>query len=264
MNLKEFAKNPGVLNMYLNNYTETQQNNFASFCKTNVLKPIDGLTDNRIHHYRRLIYNIIDDSLRSAYPLTEDLLQENEWKYLVDDFVAKHKSQSPQIWQMPYEFYQFIFKNEFEVKTKYPHLIDLLLFEWKEIALYMMEDKNVDLENLSLEIYNHSLVVINREFEILHLSFPVHLKPSGTISLEDKGIYNVLMFRAKDKVQFFDLSPFFVWLIYEIGNNINSIEQLIKKSEESNKNINCKIIKENFLKFIYTMHSKGFILGFKN
>ncbi len=132
--------------MYLSNYTETQQNNFASYCKTNILKPIDGLTDNRIHHYRRLIYGVIDDSLRSAFPLTEDLLTEYEWKYFVDDFVAKHKSQSPQIWQMPYEFYQFIDKNYYEVKTKYPHLIDLLLFEWKEIELYMMEDKNDDLK----------------------------------------------------------------------------------------------------------------------
>ena len=250
--------------MYLSNYTEIQQNNFASYCKTNILKPIDGLTDNRIHHYRRLIYGVIDDSLRSAFPLTEDLLTEYEWKYFVDDFVAKHKSQSPQIWQMPYEFYQFIDKNYYEVKTKYPHLIDLLLFEWKEIELYMMEDKNDDLNNLSLEIYNHSQVVINREYEVLQLSFPVHLKPSNTISSEDIGTYYVLMFRANDKVQFFDLSTFFVWLIYEIENNIYSIEQLIKKSEEANKNINCKIIKENFLKFIYTMHSKGFILGFKN
>jgi len=74
----------------------------------------------------------------------------------------------------------------------------------------------------------------------------------------------VLIFRANDKVQFFDLAPFFVWMIYEIENNSYSVEQLIKKSEEANKNINCKIIKENFLKFIYTMHSKGFILGFEN
>jgi len=250
--------------MYLNNYTETQQNNFASFCKTNVMQPIDGLTENRIHHYRTLIYGVFDDSLRSAFPLTENLLKDEEWKFIVDEFVAKNKSQTQQIWQMPYEFYQFIYKNDFEVKTKYPHLMDLLLFEWKEIELYMMEDKNDDLNKLSLEIYNHSKIVVNKEYEILQLSFPVHLKLSGTISQEDKGVCYVLMFRAKDKVQFFDLSPFFVWLIYEIENNNYSIEQLIKKSEELNKNISCKIIKENILKFIYTMHSKGFILGFKN
>jgi len=250
--------------MYLNDYTQTQQSNFASFCKTNILKQIDGLTENRIHHYRRLIRGVIDDSLRSAFPITENLLTNDEWDFIVDEFIAKHKSQSPQIWQMPYEFYQFVDENEFEAKTKFPQLVDLLLFEWKEIQLYMMEDKNDDLKNLSLEIYNHSKIVLNREYEILKLSFPVHIKQSKTISIENKGDYYVLMFRANDKVQFFDLSPFFVWLIYEIENNNYSIEQLIKKSEELNKNINCKIIRENFLKFIYTMHSKGFILGFKN
>lgn len=250
--------------MYLSNYTETQQNNFASYCKTNILNPIDGLTENRIHHYRRLIYGVIDDSLCSAFPLTENLLEENEWKFLVDEFIAKHNSQSPQIWQMPFEFYQFIDKNDYELKAKYPHLIDLLLFEWKEIELYMMEDKNDDLNNLSLDIYNHSQIVINKEYDILQLSFPVHLKSSNFISVEDKSNYYVLMFRANDKVLFFDLSVFFFWLIYEIENNNYSIEQIIQKVSESNKTITNKIIKENFLKFIYTMHSKGFILGFIN
>ncbi len=250
--------------MFLNEYTQTQQNNFASFCKTNILKPIDGLTENRIHHYRRLIRGVIDDSLRSAYPITENLLTNEEWDFIVDEFIAKHKSQSPQIWQMPYEFYQFIDENEFEVKTKYPHLIDLLLFEWKEIEIYMMEDKNDDIENLSVNLFNHSSIILNREYEILQLSYPVHTKQSAYITAKDKNVFYVLMFRANDKVQFFDLSLFFVWMIYEIENNNYSIEQLIKKTEEANKNINCKIIKENFLKFIYTMHSKGFILGFEN
>lgn len=250
--------------MFLNEYTQTQQNNFASFCKTNVLKQIDGLTENRIHHYRRLIRGVIDDSLRSAYPITENLLTNDEWNFIVDAFIAKHKSRSPQIWQMPYEFYEFVEKNKFDVKTKYPHLTDLLLFEWKEIELYMMEDKNDDLKNLSVNIYNDSRVILNREYEILQLSYPVHIKQAANITQSDKGVYYVLIFRANDKVQFFDFSAFFVWLIYEIENNEYSIEQLIKKSEEANKNIDCKIIKENFLKFIYTMHSKGFILGFEN
>jgi uncharacterized protein len=250
--------------MFLNEYTQTQQNNFASFCKTNVLKPIDGLTENRIHHYRRLIRGVIDDSLRSAYPITENLLTNDEWEFIVDEFIAKHKSQSPQIWQMPYEFYEFVEKNKFDVKTKYPHLTDLLLFEWKEIELYMMEDKNDDLKNISVNIYNDSRIILNREYEILQLSYPVHIKQSANIIASDKDVFYVLIFRANDKVQFFDLSAFFVWLIYEIENNDYSIAQLIKKKEEANKNINCKIIKENFLKFIYTMHSKGFILGFEN
>ncbi len=250
--------------MFLNEYTKAQQSNFASFCRTNVLKPVDGLIENRIHHYRRLIRGVIDDSLRSAYPITENLLADDEWDFIVDEFISRHKSQSPQIWQMPYEFYQFIDTNEFEIKTKYPHLTDLLLFEWKEIELYMMEDKNDDLNNLSVNIYNDSRIILNKEYEILQLSYPVHLKQSANITESDKGEYYVLMFRANDKVQFFDLSAFFAWLITEIEKSNYSVEQLIKKVKEIYKNIDCKIIKENFLKFIYTMHSKGFILGFEN
>jgi len=250
--------------MFLNRYTQTQQNNFASFCKTNVLKPIDHLTKNRIHYYRRLIRGVIDDSLRSAYPLTENLLTIEEWDFVVDEFIAKHKSQSPQIWQMPFEFYQFISENDFAIKVNYPHLTDLLLFEWKEIEIYMMEDKNDDLKNLSQNFKNESRIILNREYEIVQLSFPVHTKQSSNITSVDKGIYYVLMFRADDKVQFFDLSSIFVWLVYEIEESNSTVEGLIKTLSGSNDKINDELIRENIYKFIEAMHSKGFILGFEN
>ena len=250
--------------MYLSNYTETQQSNFASFCKTNILQPIDGLTENRIHHYRRLIYAVIDDSLRSAFPLTENLLTEDDWKFLVDEFVAKHSSQSPQVWQMPYEFYQFIVKNEFKAKIIYPHLVDLLLFEWKEVELYMMEDLNEEIKNLSSEYNSASRILINKEYEILQLDFPVHLKSPAEISKEDSGKYFVLIFRAKDRVWFYDIAPVFVWLISELENGDNPLSQIIEDAAQLNSTVEKEIIKQNFLKFIKTMHSKGFVLGFEN
>ncbi|MBK7629217.1 MAG: putative DNA-binding domain-containing protein [Ignavibacteriales bacterium] len=250
--------------MQLSNYTQTQQNNFANFCKTTELKQIDGLTENRIDHYRRLIYGVIDDSLRSTYPLTENLLEEDEWQYLVDNFIEKHNCQSPKIWQMPFEFYEFINENEFNVKIKYPHLIDLLLFEWKEIEIYMMEDLNDNVKNTSSEINESSNLIINNEHEIIELSYPVHLKSAKEISANDAGNYFVLIFRADDKVQFYDVAQVFVWFIHESSNNLKNISDVIEEAIKLNVQVEKEIIKQNLLSFISTMHTKGFILGFKN
>ncbi|MBK7631945.1 MAG: putative DNA-binding domain-containing protein [Ignavibacteriales bacterium] len=250
--------------MQLSIYTSTQQNNFANFCKTTELKQIDGLTENRIDHYRRLIYGVIDDSLRSAYPLTENLLEEDEWQYLVDNFIEKHNCQSPQIWQMPFEFYSFIEENNFDIKLKHPFLMDLLLLEWKEIEIYMMQDLNDDEKTFESKFNDHSLITLNKEFGILKLDFPVHTKPANEIMKEDKREYFVLIFRANDKVQFYDLSPFFVFLIKKINEGNNLIENIVMDSIQSFKTFPEELVRENIYQFIKSMQSKGFILGYTN
>lgn len=263
MNLKEFANKPGALNMQLSNYTTTQQNSFANYCRTENLQQIDGLTNNRIHHYRRLIRGVIDDSLRAAYPLTENLLSDEEWILLVDEFISNHNCQSPQIWQMPYEFYTFIEENDLELKTKYPFLIDLLLFEWKEIEIYMMEDLN-DEEYCDPSFNEKSKIIFNKEFEILKLDYPVHLKSVNEINPEDKLEYFVLIFRYNDKVQFYDLSSFFVWMISEILSGNNIIKNINTSAVSLFNNYDEEIIKINISQFIRSMQQKGFILGFTN
>lgn len=250
--------------MFLESYTEQQQTNFSLFCKTNTIQPIDGLTENRIDRYRSLIRGVIVDNLESAYPITESLLSEEEWDLLADDFIANYKIQSPQIWQMPFEFYRFVEENDSEVKTKYPHLMDILLFEWKEIELYMMEDKNNLLGNLASTFTDESKIVINQEFELLQLSYPVHLKPPTQINKEDEGNYFLLLFRAEDKIQFFDIPVFYVKVLSDILQNDLTVYQLVVKQIEDYLDSSPEMVKENLLKFLTAMHSKGFIIGFKN
>lgn len=247
--------------MRLSNYTLSQQYGFANYCRTENLQQIDGLTENRIHHYRRLIRGVIDDSLRSAYPLTENLLIDEEWDFLVNEFIANHNCQSPQVWQMPYEFYTFIEETEFELKTKYPFITDLLLFEWKEIEIYMMEDLN-DEDVFDLSFSEASKVILNKEFEILKLDYPVHIKSANEIIFEDKGEYYVLIFRHNDRVQFYDLSSFCVWLISEVLNGKDTVESVFRSAVEIFSSYDEKAIKENILQFIKSMKLKGFIIGF--
>ena len=121
-------------------YKETiiQQSRLAMYCRTGDLLPIKGLTDNRVQTYRRLVYNVIDDTLQSAFPLTYDLLTTEEWDEIVNLFFSNHACQSTSVWKMPFEFYQFIENSAGELKEKYKFLAELLLFEWTEIEIYMI------------------------------------------------------------------------------------------------------------------------------
>lgn len=250
------------MNNLLYKDTYTQQSNLAYYCRTGELLPVKGLTENRVHHYRRLVYNVIDDTLQSAFPLTFDLLLEDEWNDLVDTFFGSHKCQSTSIWQLPFEFYQFIEQTDHELKSKYIFLEELLMFEWTEIEIYMMEDKTFPDVQINGD-WLSDVILFNPEFKILQLNYPVHLKNPNEILEDGKGEYYVLLYREKEtgKVQFMDVSFFFAWLIEKINDER---ETLANVSVEAEKifGIEKEVMLNNVLPFLAELKQKQFILGF--
>ncbi len=197
------------------------QKELFNFCKTGIYKEIKG-TNNNLNYYRKLIYNVFDDSLQSAYPLTYNLLEQEEWDNLVSDFLSFGKSKNPQVWKMPKDLIQFVANNEKELLSKYSYLIDLLKFEWAEVELFMQKSKKM------LKGKNNS-ISLNKDFQILELEYPVHKVNASKIRIEDKGNYFVLIYREMEnnKVKFIDLSPSLL-LIFELLNSKSlSIDEIV-------------------------------------
>ncbi|HEY0611942.1 MAG TPA: DNA-binding domain-containing protein, partial [Chitinophaga sp.] len=111
----------------LNKDTRDYQSSLADYCRTGAYQAIPGVkTAQHVSQYRRLVYNVVDDMLQSAYPLTKGLLKEEEWDELVQEFFSRHACQSPQVWYMPKELYEYIVQQEAHpLLTKYPFLHDL-------------------------------------------------------------------------------------------------------------------------------------------
>jgi len=248
---------------HLHSYTYMQQSRLADYCRTGKLNSIDGLTENRVHHYRELVYNVVDDTLQSAFPLTFDLLSEDEWNEIVKYFFSTHKCQSNSIWKMPHEFYLFVEGNDLDVKKKYNFVEELLLFEWTEIEIYMMPDVQYP-EFKSNGGWLSEIIMVNPEHKILQLSWPVHLKNPNDITGDDKGEYYVLIFRVKEsgKVQFINLSVYFAWLIEKIEVEKKSLVKILKEAE-SIFGIETKKLFENTIPFLEELNNKQFILGFR-
>lgn len=251
------------MNNLLYKDTYNQQSNLAHYCRTGELLPIKGLTENRVHHYRRLVYNVIDDTLQSAFPLTVDLLSEEDWNALVDTFFSSHKCQSTSLWQLPFEFYQFVEQTEPELKSEYIFLEELLLFEWSEIEVYMMEDKVFPAVR-STGDWANDVISLNPEFKLLQLSYPAHLKNPNEIMEADQREYYVLIFREPEsgKVQFIDLSFFFAWLIEKINGEKKTLGNILLEAEKI-FGAEKEILLNNTLPFLEELKQKQFILGFE-
>ncbi|PUZ27218.1 hypothetical protein GA0116948_11727 [Chitinophaga costaii] len=213
--------------MQPSNPTTGYQQSLAHYCRTGEYTHIRGVHTDHVQHYRRLVYNVVDDSLQSAYPLTYHLLEEEEWNNLVQRFFSEHPCQSPQLWYMPKELYDYMIAATHPLLTRYPFLLELLWFEWLEVALYMMEDKTTEYRHQG-DLQQDKLV-LNPEHHLEHFAFPVHLKQAATIIAEDQSHYFLALHRHPEsgEVQFTDLSPAFVSMLESLAEGPATMNELL-------------------------------------
>lgn len=247
----------------LHNYTYKQQHNLAEYCRDGENHDVEGINSKHIHHYRRLVSNVVKGALDSAYPLTKKLLGNKEWEELVFEFFSRHKIREPQVWKMPKSLLDYLNEHDHPLKKVFPFLTELLLFEWAEIEIHMMEDIEQKIDDIKGG-YFEDKIVLNEESVILPLTYPVHKVNAKEIKQGMKGNYFVLIYREKDsgKVQFMDVSVLYAVLIDKLinGKKINLIiEEMNIAFNINNKNI----LIDNIVPFLDNLKNKGFILGFK-
>ena len=96
------------------------QESLGDYCKTGIERDIPGITSNRIHHYRRLVFNAVRNTIEQAYPISLQVLGEEEFGNMIHDFFSNHNCRTPQIWKLPGEFYEYALKQDFVSKFNYP------------------------------------------------------------------------------------------------------------------------------------------------
>ncbi|MFO8002047.1 MAG: putative DNA-binding domain-containing protein [Marinilabilia sp.] len=213
--------------MLLNNTTHKAQSALAGFCRTGETPDINGVRLDNLPHYRRLVRNIFNDTLTTAYPITHELLTHEEWKDLVNAFMREYSPSNPQVWQMPRELWEYVTTTEHPLLLKHPFLAELLWFEWLEVELYMMKDLKTSV-NLNGKI-EHDKLVINPEHTLQHFNWPVFLKPPNQIKNEDQGHYFLIIYRHPEssRVQFMGLSPHIARLLEMLAERSATLSDLI-------------------------------------
>lgn len=242
--------------------TETikQQQLLAKYCRDGVKPTLSGVTDGRLHNYRRLVLGVIREALSSTYPLTVNLLTQKEWSVLMQEFFEHHPCQDPQVWRMPFELIEYTKNNQPSLANKYPHLLELLHFEWNEVEYYMMPDRTRP--EIKTTSFWNSHWVLNPESEILSLSYPLHQKNARFISISDKGTYFCLIFRQPEtfKVKFIHLSPFFAWLLAVMKSDQVSLDELTPVITKEFGVSDQDTLKQNVEPFFNKLKTDGMIL----
>ncbi len=243
--------------------THEQQSKLAEYCKTGIAPELTGIIEENLHHYRRLVFNIGVDTIETAYPITYRFLPDEIWDKLVYEFYAEHKCQTPQVWRMPLEFYEYCVEKDIQSKLKLPFLNDLLYFEWLELEVHTMDDIPYPSYDTEGDLLNN-LLAINPEHKLVKFTYPVHVL--AATELEGKaGDYFLLMYREKanGRIQFMDISILYAYILEQIQNGL-TLQAVLTDANTLFQINNFEMLKEHALVFINDLKQRQFILGFLN
>ncbi len=247
--------------MLLKTETYNQQNKFVEYCRNGREVSILGAVPERLPHYRRLVFNVIKDTLETTFPIAFQYIDSKIWDEMVYTFFSTHKCSDPQVWRMPNEFVGFCEAENYSEKFTLPFLNDLLRFEWMEVEVYMMEDIEYP-ANINTTILLQSKIAVNPEQKIIKLEYPVHMeKPFDAV--DKKGNYFLLLFREKEsgRVQFLNLSVLFAYLIENISIEEKTLEEILNDILYLFGINDLKMLQTKVFKFLEELKTQGFVLG---
>lgn len=249
--------------MLLSKETGNIQSKFAGYCRNQNTLTIPGIIPERAKEYKRLIFNIFEDNLTSAFPITARYLPDEIWDELVKLFFEQHKAQSNQIWTLPNEFYEFVVAQKLAEKYQLFYLEELLYFEWLEIEVYMMEDHLVPEFQVSGNWKNQPLV-FNPEFKIVQFKYPV-FKNKPIDLKEEPGNYFLLLYREQQtgKVQFIELPAAYTFIIEATAISGNTVSESLEALNSYIKIENKPEFENEIYNFFLDLKQKNFWLGYQ-
>lgn len=248
--------------MSLREETREIQEKLGEYCRSGEEPDLPGISPGRIRHYHRLVQNVVNDTLDTAFPITLAALGQDAWILLVNDFFTAGLPQTPQVWKLPYEFYRYHAEQETGKRIQREYLDDLLLFEWMEIEVHTMPDREypefVEKGNLFLD-----RLAFNPEHEIVQLEYPIHTHPAQQ-AVDKKGDYFALLYRLPESgnVKFLALSPLNTYIfsrLLEAERPLNEIKGEFARLAGIESG---RYLDEALEKFFQDLMDRKLILGF--
>ncbi|MBS2211216.1 putative DNA-binding domain-containing protein [Carboxylicivirga mesophila] len=213
--------------MLLKDDTRKIQEQLGAACRIGSDAQLELSRPEALAHYQRLIRNIFNNTLETAFPITKEWLVPTDWQYLVSEFMEKHATQTPAVWQMPREFAGFVTANVYAKTLNKPALNDLLWLEWYEIEVHTMPDVEEPASMKTVYQLNDSLIM-NPYHRIINLTYPVH-KMHADKAAAKPGDYYILIYRMMDSgsVHFLEISPVHVFILQNIIQGSQSLPEIM-------------------------------------
>lgn len=115
-----------------------QLNCMASYVRNPQQPPPPGIEARRLAVYRQLFIGSLDSLLTASFPVIHRTLPPADWRWLVDDFYANYRCQTPLFTQLAGEFVTYLERHP-DLQEFPRWLPELAQHEWSESALLLSD-----------------------------------------------------------------------------------------------------------------------------
>jgi hypothetical protein len=130
---------------------------------------VTGVAAERMTLYRELFYNNFSETLASAFPILQQVLEADYWQQLCQEFFAQYHCATPYLSHMPGEFVVYLQQIN---TSEPPWLLELATWEWTELELMLAPD--ADVPDLLDDDVLHAIPVLSPLLRLHAFGFPVH------------------------------------------------------------------------------------------
>jgi len=161
----------------------------------------------RMAMYRELFFNNIDSFLSANFPVLRTLLSEQQWFELVQDFFARHASQSPHFSEIPEEFLAYL-EHERDSAADFPFILELAHYEWVEMALSIAKGTVASLQQ-PVDNLQHRHIALSPLAWPLAYRYPVQkISPDFLPDIAPEHATFLIVYRnPNDDVNFIEITP---------------------------------------------------------
>jgi hypothetical protein len=219
-----------------------------------------GVEARRMKVYSELVYNGIEHSLLTCFPVLRKVLGERRWARLVRAFIAKHRCHSPFFRQIPDEFIQFL-QTAWTSTADYPKfMLELAHYEWIELVLSIStHTPDWDKIDPAGDLLKHH-PVLNPVLANLHYSWPVHhIAPH--IRIAPKEVYLLVFRDINDQTQFIEINAFTARLLNLLKTTDFTGQAALEMIAQESCHPAPKIVVQGGLAVMQDLCIRGALLG---
>jgi hypothetical protein len=243
-----------------------KQQEFTAYIRNPKQHPVPSdVAESRMAVYRELFFNNIESFLSSGFPVLRQILTDAQWLALIEDFFARHHSETPYFCEIAEEFLAYLQQERSQAadsKNDYPFILELAHYEWVEMALSIAQVELPPLTEYIDDFLQQTLTVSPLAWPLAY-RYPVHrLAPNYLPSEPPAELTYLIVYRGcDDQVGFIQITPMTFRLLQLIEQQPNvtlaaCLEQIVTEMTHPNP----EVVINGGLQIIQSLSAKSIVL----
>lgn len=220
--------------------------------------------DRRMAIYRELFFNNVEDFMASSYPVLKEILGEDRWQKLIQNYFTEHRAETPLFPQLPAEFLKYLNDVRRPQAGDPPFMLELAHYEWMELAA-LQSDTEINWDRIDRDgdlLSGHP--VISPLAWILGYEYPVHqIDKDFQPDKPGEQPTNIIVYRdMKDEVGFIEINPMTTTLLNRLQQDSGLTGQmLLQELADEMQHPDPAIVIDGGMKILENLQTHDIVLG---